>query len=368
MKALLAHAFYGLFITSPLYAQEFYQERTSGSESKLPADLTDPWLDAFASKQNFILKEAQNKSQLSKFEELLKQIEADYLYLRLEQLDPKAKEALHLLQKLWPFAQQAAYYKKLLSIELMSYQTQHQDAGFEPGIDIIERSLALSEDPEFLAMLPQSVRQKLSALQAQSFELKNGLFSENYDAFYESGIERKLPVRLSQGKHFVHLRQGTMLTAAWLQVDPNQAEKIISLQPIWNRSYFENKNEKDWFSNLKSAIPSNYQNSKLLFLSSTNNDKSSSIKLFPQARNKTQKQSVATLSDKKTLNSTLDPMGLEKELDKLNPMDDFSDSKLKVDDRSIFTNPWFWIGVGVIAGGTGYLIYDANQSKSVTSP
>lgn len=368
MKALFSLFAFFLFISSQAHAQQFYEANEVGSELKLPNDLTKPWLDAFKNKQNFILKEPQNKTQFSKFEELLKQIEADYLYLRLDQLDPKIKEASQLLQNFWPFTQQASFYKKLLSIELMAYQTKHQETPFEATVDVIERSLALSEDPEFLAMLPQGVRQKLSSLQAQSFEIKEGILEDKPDALFESGVKRRLPARLPQGKHFVHLRKGVVLTAAWILIDPSQPEKIISLRPIWSRSYFENQNEQSWLSTLKSSIPSNYRNSKLLFYPSTKKEKSSAVKLFPQAQIKNQKQNTAATSKQNNLNSKLDPIGLEKELDKLDPMDDFSDSKLKVDEHSILTNPWFWIGVGVIAGGTGYLIYDANQSKSVTTP
>lgn len=108
---------------------------------------------------------------------------------------------------------------------------------------------------------------------------------------------------------------------------------------------------------LKNTAPSSIKDRDLSLIT-----KDGPINIFQKSKpalNKAQKPVNLNLNSR-----TQNPVDqIDWQIDRIPPLgEDYSEKK------SFFQSPWFWVAVGAVTGGAGYLIYDQTRTKTVNTP
>lgn len=359
MKASLPLVLQALILSCALVGQTTVFAETSFRPS-LSETENHQLFTAFESTFENYIRKTYPPDFATKFQETFEHAEQAYLQLDLSSALQKIKTLIQLLQQQWPSQGLLEKWQDTIALGVMILQAQENSLGPSQTEPLIQAALPLRDASSFLRKLPRKSREALSALEADELKIESLPFQ--FSQLWINSQKVQLPVQLREGQYLIHFSHQATLTAGILSVQKT-GQSLTHFRKLWAQHPWEVLEKTLWLSDLKGSLTPKLKASglEMSYLSKAEN-KMKSVSLAPPSSAKAPKASPVA-KPVKEFGSGLDPLSMEN-----NRWDSLSDDELQVENDSIFKSPWFWIGVGIVAGGAGYLIYDSTQNSVARTP
>ncbi len=298
-------------------------------------DRHSEWLKSFERTISFasFLGTAKNP-ELGKVNEILNRGSQAALELDFDLAEEQADEAIAIISKMTPHARLKSDYLKAVALKALASANKNDDSSF-PML-----ALPLLDRKEFISELPLKLQNRAEMMKIKQCALPS---SQNFTGRIFS-LDREISSnqKIKEGKILSYRIAEHNLEARWLScVNDTATSELLWKRPLWTL--------------LPSAtLASTVRKTKPAAL-----PEASVWVLLPSGSGETQR--VLVVSRKSGAN----PPPLQEMPDK-----DWIDEEPS-SDWPILKNPWFWVGVGVVAGLGGWGIYEltkGNETRVVTTP
>ena len=267
------------------------------------------------------------------------------------ELDPMkaldlAHEAYDLLLQASPYQTMSDDFIHLLSIELMLATS---DPSFEADLAFPQEVLLFVHDDRLIKKLPLKTQSLLEKKTWPLCEITAKDLPSFTGRFLLFGQEAKFPLSLPcEGQYLLHLQKESEIKAVLLKMK----SKKPSVKKLWSRSLWREHNAKTLRTFLEASRPVSLKSAGLTVI----------------IQGERQEPLPLLLSSPPVTESvSFQPPPAPKKIQASPLMEDPWKEEEKPEDRPLWKSPWFWVGVGVVMGAGGYLIYEANRDPVVVT-
>lgn len=294
---------------------------------------------------NFDRKTIKDHEGLS-LDEWIKKASQAYLELNLPSALENVQQASDLLITSLPYRGLRTDMIELIALDVLARDGVTKSSHFDPFI--------LQNDVDFLDRLPQRIRNEIELAHRPSVTLQPSAISEEVLRLSLMGEEKKLPTKIRAGKYLAHIVTVSGLTAAWLGVDSKGA---VEIQNIWTRPLWQMIDAHQASALLTQTKPKAIVSTQAIVVFKNASDETTFEK-FPLKQGS---------SWRHPLNIHQPVSGIE--MVRRSPFE-APDLTADLDEKesSVFRSPWFWAITAAVAGATGYLVYDATQTRTLKTP
>ncbi len=285
-----------------------------------------------------------------------------YLQLNIEESDALSGDAYALLAKTLPYPKMTDDLVLLATLKAMiAERTAEQEK--KSKIALSAEALPFYSDKQFQSKVPIKVFNRLEEPRNETFSISTVDFSDDLRKLYLSGKEVKLPIRLNRGRYLMHALENDKVSIGWLNVGEKIQLERLRERSLWTAVPIKNLKEA-----FEATRPFKYSQANLSVM--TENNSGEFTPLLIVSKKSVKPGNISQTGSTDHSNGGLMAVDIFKSKNDVFAFETMGDNWKEIDESpSIFKNPWFWLGVGAIAGTAGgFVIYETTKTKTVTTP